>query len=420
MMLQSYKNLHVHIEDSGLFTEAATLLAKHFGRVTYTSPWISGFPASAQDEVGEGMAKVERVEDIDEVDGEVDLYCFFDIYASHTQARLQETGKRVWGSRHADELERFRIAAKHYFEKLGIPIGPYQELRGIAQLRAYLKKRGKADLFVKVDEHRGDFETFPSESYELTKNKLDEIEARLGPKADELRLIVEDKLENTIDIAIDTFCIDGQYPELGILGIEEKGECYIGAVKRWTQMPSQLRASYQVLSDTFAHYQYRNFLSLESRVRKGETFLVDPCCRAGSPPFELQLNMIQNLPDILWQGADGILLEPDIPARYGVELIIHSDWANEHPLLVDFPPKLRDRIKFRYNAEFGGETWIMPQKAGPRIAAVVEYGNDLEDLIDQAKEDASQIKGIQVENFSRSFPIALDKLKELKQMGISF
>jgi hypothetical protein len=163
---------------------------------------------------------------------------------------------------------------------------------------------------------------------------------------------------------------------------------------------------------------YRNFISLESRAKKDVIYLGDPCKRGGSPPLELQLNMIDNLADVLWFGAAGTMIDPKITSKYGVELMIHSDWADKHPLMVDFPSKLRDKIKFRYNSEFDGKTWIMPQGAGPRIAAIVEHGDNLDDIIEQAKEDSSQLKGIQIEAFTRSFPIALEKIEQLKEWGI--
>jgi hypothetical protein len=418
--MKEYGTKSVHVEDSGLFTELAILLSKSFDRVTYCSPWRNAFPSSMQTEVGEGIEGIERVSDIMEVIDDTDLFVFPDIYTGPTQIYLQDLGKRVWGCRDADELERFRIAAKHHFEKLGIPIGPYEAIKGIDKLRAYLQKRGKANLWIKIDETRGDSETFHSESYDLIKNKLDDLEFRLGPKAQITQFCVEDHLEDTVDLAIDTFCIDGNYPNITLLGMEEKGEAYLCSRKKMTQMPSELRATYEVLADTLAEYQYRSFLSLESRIGKKGTFLCDPCCRGGSPPLELQLDMIRNIPDILWRGADGEIVEPDIPSQYGVELIVHSEWADKNPLLVDFPEKMREKIKFRYNSEFDGQTWIMPQGAGARIAAVVDHGDDLDELIESVKEMAADIKGFQVENFSRAFPTALEKIEQLKQFGVSF
>jgi hypothetical protein len=192
----------------------------------------------------------------------------------------------------------------------------------------------------------------------------------------------------------------------------------VGEVKPWAVMPLKLKQIYTQFSDTFHRYQYRNFLSLESRADGKKVYLGDPCCRAGSPPLELQLNWITNLPEIIWQGGEGNLVEPVYEGKYGVELIVHSDWADKHPLLVEFPEKYRDAIKFRYNSEFGGKTWIMPQGAGPRIAAIVAHGNSLDDCMEECTEISQCLKGTQIESFTRAFPIIKEKIATLKNWGM--
>jgi hypothetical protein len=62
----------------------------------------------------------------------------------------------------------------------------------------------------------------------------------------------------------------------------------------------------------------------------------------------------------------------------------------------------------------------MPQKQGPRVAAIVEEGNILGDIIEQAKEDAELVKGTQIENFSRSFRDIIEKIDQLKEWGVKF
>src|ERR1035437_10116643 len=118
-MLQNYKTKSVHIQDQGLFTEIARSMSKFFGRVTYSSPWISGFPSSNDVEIGEGETIFERVESIAEVRDETDLFIFPDIYYGTEQIELVEAGKRVWASRNGDELEIYRKDAKEHFKSIG-------------------------------------------------------------------------------------------------------------------------------------------------------------------------------------------------------------------------------------------------------------------------------------------------------------
>ncbi|MGA2160061.1 MAG: hypothetical protein ABSG90_12725 [Dehalococcoidia bacterium] len=417
-MIQDYKSKSAHIQDNGIFSELPRTLAKWFGRVTYSSPWINAFPSSKDTEVGEGSDKFDRVEGIAEVREETDLFIFPDTYYGKEQIELVNSGKRVWGSRNADELEIYRSEAKPYFDELGINQGEYELVKGVSKLRKYIKEHDNEKLWIKCDKTRGDMESFFVEGYELYKGQVDDLEYHLGPKAEIMTFVVEKHLEGTIDIAIDTHGVDGLWPSVALLGTEEKGEFYICAVKKWSQITPNLTVIYDKLSDTLKKYQCRNFISLESRAKGKDIKLGDPCMRGGSPPFELQMNMITNSPDVFWFGAEGKMIDPEYAAKYGVMLCVHSDWASKHPLMVQYPKKYREQIKFRYDSEFDGHTWIMPQDAGPRIAGIVAMGDSLDPLYDEVKEISEQMKGIQIESFTRSIPIAKEKLKELASWGI--
>ena len=420
-MNQSYKTKSFHIQDMGLFTTLAKTLAPLVGRVTYSSPWQSGFPMSKDVEVGEGSAEFERVDGIAEIEDETDLFIFPDTYYGKEQIALVEKGKRVWGSRNADELEIYRSDAKPYFDTLGIPQGPYEIITGEDALRKYIKSQGDQKLWVKIDRTRGDMETFPVKGYDVYENKIDDVMSRLGPKAKIMKFTVEQHLEGTLDLAIDTHAVDGQFPSVALLGTEKKGELYACVRKKWSQMPQGLVSIYDALRETLESYEYRNFLSLESRGKGAEFMLGDPCCRNGSPPAELQFEMIKNLPDVMWFGAEGKMIDPDIPSEHGVMLIIHSPWAEKHPLMIDYPDKFRDKIKFRYDSQFDGKTWIMPQDAGPRVAAIVCHGNkSIEDLFEEAKDIARGLNGVGIEDFSDYVPAMMKQIKQFEEWGIKF
>lgn len=418
--MSDYKTKSVCIVDNGIFSALAETLAESFGHVYYTSPWVSDFPSSHQTELGEGFADFERVPDIWDIIDDVDLFVFPDLYQGPLQEYLAGLGKRVFGARNGDELENERGNAKKHFAELGIDQAPYEIVNGIDALRKYLKSRGSDKVWVKIDLTRRDTETFPSVGYEMVKNRIDQLETDLGPAAKNMEFLIEDNLKDTLDVALDTYCIDGKYPSTVMIGCEVKGEAYLGAVKKWGEIPSQLTGIYETVGPTLKDYQYRCMLSLESRVMEKKIWLCDPCTRAGSPPFELQLNILKNLAEIMWEGADGKLVEPVYRGKYGFELIIHSDWAQKHPLKLEFPDKYRDQIKFRYSSQFPDGLWIMPQDGGPRIAAAVTYGDDLESCFEEAKEIAGSLNGTQVETFTRAIPELRDNLKKMASWGYTF
>lgn len=416
--MEDLKSKTVCIVDNGLFAELARTLSRSFGKVYYTSPWVADFPSSTKTELGEGFSEYERVGDVFEVIDEVDLFVFPDLHNGPLQEYLVAQDKRVWGGRRGDELETSRAEAKDYFKTLGIPQAKYEVLQGMSALRKYLKRRDDK-VWVKISLTRNDTETFPVEGYEGSKNRLDRLEAELGPAAEEMEFIVEDDLPDTLDIAIDTYCIDGKYPKAACLGTEKKDEGYICAVMDWTKMPSRLTDIYEALSPTLEKYQYRNMLSLESRVGKEEIYLCDPCCRGGVPPFDLQLNLIENLAEILWEGADGKLVEPKYAGKFGAQFILKSVWATENPLLVEFPNKYRDRLKFRYATMFGKELWIMPQ-GGADFGSIVTCGDSLDACFAEAQEIAEQVKGTQVECCIGSVDGLKKNLESFRKIDVEF
>jgi hypothetical protein len=130
--------------------------------------------------------------------------------------------------------------------------------------------------------------------------------------------------------------------------------------------------------------------------------------------------MIANLPDILWNGADGKMVDPEYRGKYGYEILVQSAWVDDHPLLVQFPEKYRQQIKFRYAAQFPDGLWILPQKAGPIFGAIVTYGNSIDDCVAEAEEIAGQIKGQGVESFTGSAEKLKKNLADMAQWGVKF
>jgi hypothetical protein len=417
---ESYKTKSVAVVDNGCFSELATTLSYSFGKVYYNSPWVADYPTSYHTELGEGFPEFERINDIWEIIDDVDLFIFPELHQGPLQEYLVKQGKRVWGSRNGDELELYRKEAKEHFKELGIPQAPYEVVKGMTALRRYIKSRGKDKLWIKISRTRGDTETFSVEGYDLGKNHLDELEAEFGPVAEYREFIVEDNLPDTFDLAIDTYCIDGKYPSRSLLGHEQKDEGYIGVVKDWGKFPEKMVDIYDKLSPSLENYQYRNFFALECRTGKDEIWLGDPCMRVGSPIFELELNMLKNLPDILWQGAEGTLVEPEYKGKYGFEILVQSPWVDDHPLLVQFPDKFREQIKFRYATQFPDGLWIMPQNAGPIFGAIVACGDSLEDCFAEVKEISGHLKGYKVETFTEAIPRLQKNLDKLRDWSIVF
>ena len=408
-MLQSYSTKSVCVYDSGQFIELAITLSKSFGRVYYSCPWRDGVPNSNLRTIGDGVPGLIKIQNFFDIVDDVDLFVFPENYWGDLQTHLVSLGKRVWGSRHGDELELYRDDAKRYFKKVSLPVGKYEVVTGLASLRRYLKAND--NQHVKINVTRGDTESFHAKTYRLIESKLDEMEHTLGAKKFIMDFIVEAGIDDVIsEVGYDGYAIDGQFPSVSLVGPEIKDKGYVGCMVDYDDLPDEVTLINDKLSDALEKYEYRNFLSTEIRITKDKTpYLIDLTCRSPSPPGELYMLMWENLPDILWHGAAGKCIDPKYKHKWGAHLVICSDRTEKGWLTVDFPNKYRDNIKFRNLCRIEGQYWVVPKNVEwPEFASVVTQADSLDDAIEECKEIAEQIQGEGIE----VFPEALDKAKE--------
>lgn len=381
------------VYDNGVFTELAVTLGKQFGRVLYYVPWTSGMPKSNALLIGHGLPGVERVENPWDHFDEIDIWIFPDVYEAGLQKYLAGCGKRVWGCRGGAELEIDRPKSKESSKKLGIDIGPYKVITGLDALRKHLKVND--DQWVKISGTRGDMETFGAKTYSQVETRLDELEHNMGAMKKIMEFTVEEAIPDAIETGYDGYVIDGKFPRGAMTGVEIKDEAYVMKVTSYDKLPAQVQSVNDKLRPALKRYGYRGFISTEVRCTKdGKAYLIDPCCRAGSPPNELYQNLIENLAEVIWHGAEGTLIEPEFRAKWGAEVLLISEWADQNWQHITFPPKVRDNIKLRNFCRIEGEYYVIPQWTGcAEVGAVVAMGNTAEEAIAEVKRIAELVEG---------------------------
>lgn len=403
-----------------LFVSMAERLARDFGKVYLFVPFSGSFPNMNQGRVGYGLPGVELVDDVFGPHFEsVELFVFPDLYHAALQVQLEHMGKRVWGSRNAEELEIRRELCKQKMEEFGLPVQPWKVLKGIDALREHLKATRKQH--VKIDRWRGVTETFFAPTYELVETKLDEIAHSLGAFKDVLEFIVEDDLPDCVEVGLDTYCIDGDYPSLTLFGIEVKDCAYVGQMVNWAQIPEPLRRWNEKFAPLFREYGCRGSLSNEIRIGKDqEPYMVDATIRAPCPPSELWQEMFTNLAEILWEGADGNMVEPIPAGRWGVEVILKSPWAEQNWQRVDYPEEFARQIKLFNSVMVDGRRYVVPQDENmTEIGAVVGWGATLEQAMEHAKKAGESIEGYGIKFTLGSCEQANEQIAELEKIGVS-
>lgn len=418
-----YPNETVFVYDLGLFSCVAERLRKDFGRVLYFSPWEEAFVRSSAMMLGKGIDGIERVDYWEPFlrSGEVDLWVFPDTYSGHRQLMLENLGndainrdigrgskpylpsevvkyfeaqnQRVWGARMGEELELFREDAKRTMKSLGIPIGPWKRVTGINNLRDYLKEH--ENVRVKISFVRGDAETFHSQNYELIRPRLDEIENSVGPRASIMDFVVEESIDDAAEIGGDFYSVDGQFPNAGMVGFEEKSKAYIGKWMKWQDMPTQITGNLTKLSPELEEYRCRSWVALETRVTKdGKPYVVDPCMRMGNPPAAACMVMYENLPEIIREGAEGRLVQPKNRDEWACQILIHSSWSERHWQPVYWPKEIDDYVFLSNHTVIEGVHYVVP---GPdlssAVGSVVCTGKTMDEACDGAIEYAKQVEG---------------------------
>lgn len=329
--MKKVSDLQFRVIDKNLFLPIARRLARDAAKVSYWTPVEKSFP-TVKDFVGDGFPDITRVESPWEDFDEVDCWVFPDVGFSHLQAEIKAQGKSVWGAGNGDRLETSRMAFLQALEQTELPIGKHSKIRGITHLKEYL--HDKKDIWIKISRFRGDFETMHWRSWEDDESTLDARGLKLGPFREKILFYAFDAIETQIEDGCDTWCIDGKYPSLVVHGVEAKDRAYMGTWQEYSDLPEELRKVSDAFAPILAKFNYRSFFSTEVRItEEGESYFIDPTCRAGSPPSQVMTEMIANYSQVIWGGANGELIEPESAAEFGVQALVcvcgdRHDWRS--------------------------------------------------------------------------------------------
>ena len=225
------------VDTGGQNVETALRLAKDFGKVYYCANFHRGFDRLPEAAPGMGFKEIEWV--YDEFSVEPDLYVFPDCTHMALQTWLVEQGKRVWGSRQASWLEHKRVKFLETVQNLGLSVPNWVQVNGLSELCNYLEDH--PDVYVKCSYWRGSCETHHHISMPMSQSWLNHLERELGGLKEEVPFVVLESIDAISEIGYDGYCIDGQYPNLSMKGIETKDRSYIGAVTKYEDLEEPIR-----------------------------------------------------------------------------------------------------------------------------------------------------------------------------------
>ena len=404
------------VDNSGGYVSLAIRLADEYKKVYYCNPaWQHSFPSPNLVTVGTGFDRIEVVDNLFNVYDEIDLWIFPDIYYGPFQEFLRSQGEIVWGSGAAEDWELYRDVLKTRMDQKHLPLNKWWKLDGITALREFLKK--KDDVWVKVNKWRGLIESFHSPSYEMVKQQLDDIEYCKGIDPEQIQFIAEEPIPDALEQGYDGICIDGQFAESWLSGIEVKDKAYFGQWRKYSDLSPMLTDFNTAMSSDLKKFGYRGFYSLENRIQGKKSYMMDFTARMPEPPGSIYLSLIANLGDVIWHGANGDLIEAQPVTEYAAQINIGSHWACTHLCPVYYPKELEPFVWLKKVRREGDIDYVVPvPNASYDLGAVVGLGDTPEEAIQNATDIAAQIKTIDIIVKPEALDNAWDDLQEMQAL----
>lgn len=403
--------------DHGLFLPIAQKLGEQMKKVYYWSPWDDISPKVERGIIGDGFENIERVKDIWSIKKKCNLFVFPDVGFSGLQKELISQGYPVWGHHGADELETQRGLFLEQLKEVGMLVPNFEKITGMDNLRKYL--RDKEDKWIKMSRWRGDWETLHWRDWEHDESTLDGYAYRFGPAKEVVTFYVFDPIETKIEDGLDSYNVDGKFPMTVMHGMECKDRSYICAIQKLAEVDERVRVVTEKFGPVLATYGYRGFFSFEVRIQDDLSFFTDPTCRAASPPSQVMTELFGNLGEIIWQGAQGVLVEPEPTAQFGVQSLLTMDRDPDEWVVLDLPDEIKRWVKCGFACEIDGKLCLPPSPMGKMLGWLVATGDDLEEAIDALKEYRDQLPdGVNCD--VDSLANLLKEAEEAEEQGIEF
>lgn len=418
--MKETKDVVACVVDHGQFVYVARRLARDFKQVYYTCDYESGYPSTRQGAIGDGFGDIERVDSLWQVKKSCDLFVFPDIGFANEQNELIAQGFPVWGTHGIDWMETERGLFLEQLGDLKMEVPPYRSIKGTTALREYFKDA--EDVYVKISRWRGDWETFHWRSWDQDEIELIARELKVGKIKDEITFYVFDALDIEVEDGVDTWCIDGEWPSVVMHGMEKKDKFFIGTFQEFDDVPDEVREVNEKLSEFFQTFGYRGAFSSEVCITKDKTpYFTDPTCRFGSPPSQIQMEMIDNWGDVVWAGANGVCVDPVQVAKFGVQGIVQvgSDPVTVRESCVDISPDVEQWLKCSYCYGAGKTTVFPVQPEDSCRAWLIGIGDTIQGAIDHFTSNLAGLPDGATCSLD-GLPDLLDEIRTAERMGMTF
>lgn len=417
--MKEVQELNVCVVDFGSFISLAEKLAETCAHVNYHSPVEREFRNIDDEVIGLGIPNVHKIESFmhPDVVEETDLFVFPDIGYEGEQLYLKSIGKPVWGSMGGDMLERLRTRFIDTVEKLGLPMVESVKIRGLENLCDYLKEH--EDRWVKVNEFRDNMETWHHQDWLHSQPMLRRLWIKFAVAPELVWFVVQKNLPGATEIGYDGLSVDGWFPDSSYQGYEKKNELYLGAMTQYDDLPEEVRLVNEKFLTVLEEYGYRNFFATEIRNFEGTPYFIDPTLRMPGQTGEQLLETMANLAEVIWQGAQGELIQPEWAAKFATSATLNYRGDLEDVKVIRVPEEARPYVKLcRYRQK--GDEFHFPANKREDVGVVIGMGDTITDAIQNLKDNFELIGDESVSIKPEGFKDLLEDIEQAEQEGIEF
>ena len=360
-MTKNIKDVVCCVQDHGRFVHIARTLGNAYAKVFYTSPEERDCPLLREASVGQGFDEIERVKSLWDVKDECSLFVFPDIGFEAEQRELRSQGLPVWGCGDAGLLESDKGLFLDTLSETDLPVAPHTIIKGLTNLMLHLKE--EEDKYIKIDFYRGDFETMHWTCWAEMEGELDSYAVRFGKLKEQVVFYVFDAIDAEIEDGVDAWCVGGEWPETVLHGVENKDKSYIGTLQKFSELPEEVRCVNDCFGPILNKLTNGGAMKFSTEVRitdEGESFMIDPTCRFGSPPSQGECLLIKNLPEIIYRGALGEMVEPDTEDEFVVQAFLSLSGDRDEWKSVELDDELDEHIKGGFCCKVDGVLCLPP------------------------------------------------------------
>jgi len=405
--------------DSGLYTELSNALSDGGkNTVWYYTYFGSAFPSHKEYAPGDNFEKLEKVKYFWDYVDKADCVVNFDVSSNDMidWLRKKYPEKSIFGAGLGERLENDRLGFKRWCKELGLPVIPYEVIKGITNLRKYLEKNPKK--VVKINIFRKDFETLVCKDYLSVKQVLDNRAPLMGIYADEIDFIVEDMVECKVEAGYDGFFNGQDFGHLSV-GYEYDKNLYLGRVGG--EIPEVLEETLDAFQPLLQRMNYRGCISTEERiVSRDEHYFIDPCMRAPLPLGVLYSRFIKNWPEVVYNIGKGESFEIECDEKYVGAYALSTRNAEDYYTLIQMKKGHRDDFRLMMACQDRNKNYYSV-KGLESVVVIVAGGNSPEEVIEKLKDQAENVSahGLETDEV-KGIDGILDIIKEGEKVGIEF